>query len=660
MHNRTRLLVILVALSFGSFAHANVKLPAIIGDHMVLQRGIPIQIWGWADKGEKVTVKASEQEQSATADEKGNWHVTLQPIDSVGAIEIDVSGKNRIKVSDVLIGDVWVCSGQSNMEFMTRTSMNGDEEVAKANDPQLRLFHVQNAAFELPQKDVGGKWELCTPRTVGTFSAVGYFFGRDLREKLKVPIGLIETNWGGTPAESWTDRQTLTSDPAFARIMEKHAKDMAAYPESRKKFDEALHDWKEKTETKDPGNKKYDEGWAKADFDDSSWKMMPVPSVWEKSLKLNIDGAVWFRKEVTLPDEYAGKDLELSLGQIDDADSAYFNNEQVGDTGGDLAIFVHRKYHVPGKLVKAGKNVIAIRVFDHRGEGGFIGTPGEIELRAADEHSSLKPIPLAGDWRYAVEYEATPKPNLPGPKEPPHPNWAWAPSNLYNGMVHPIIPIGIKGVIWYQGESNADHASEYEHLLSSMIAGWRRAWGEGDFPFLIVQLANWMAPATQPVQENSTWAPLREAQAEVAAKVPNCGLATAVDIGDAKNIHPTNKQEVGRRLALAAMKIAYQQSLVYSGPTYRSMTVEGNKVVVSFDNVGDGLQAKGDTLKGFAIAGKDKKWHTGDAKIDGSTVVVSSPEVSEPEAVRYDWADNPDGNLYNKSNLPAIPFRTDH
>jgi sialate O-acetylesterase len=654
-----RLLVLLVVCSITSIASANVKLPAIIGDHMVLQRGQQIPIWGWAESGEKVTVKAAGQEQSATADEKGNWRVMLQPIDAVGAIEIEVHGKNAIKLSDVLIGDVWVCSGQSNMEFQTRTSMNGDQEVASAKDPQLRLFHVQNAAFELPQKDVKGKWELCTPDSVSTFSAVGYFFGRDLREKLKVPIGLIETNWGGTPAESWTDRQTLTSDPAFASIMEKHNKAMAEYPEARKKYDTAMHDWKDKVETKDPGNKGFDQGWAKSDFDDSSWKTMPVPSLWEKSAKLNIDGAVWFRREVDVPKDWEGKELELSLGQIDDADCAYFNGKQIGDTGGDLAIFVHRKYRVPAELVHAGKNEIAVRVFDHRGDGGFIGTPGELALRMPDEASDAKPIPLAGDWKYSVEYEAQPKPNLPGPKEPPHPNWAWAPSNLYNGMVAPIVPFAIKGAIWYQGESNADRANEYEHLLSAMIAGWRKAWGQGDFPFLIVQLANWRAPASQPVQEDSTWAPLREAQAQVATKVPNAGLATAVDIGDAKDIHPKNKQEVGRRLALAAMKIAYGQSLVYSGPTYRSMSVEGNKIVLTFDNLGSGLEAKGGDLRGFAIAGKDKKWHKGDAKIDGSTVVVSSPEVTEPSAVRYDWADNPDGNLYNKEGLPTIPFRTD-
>jgi sialate O-acetylesterase len=655
--------VLIVLVSFASFANANVKLPAVISDHMVLQRGQQIPIWGWADKGEKITVKAAGQEQSTSADDQGNWRVNLAPLDAVGTIDVTVTGKNSIKISDVLIGDVWVCSGQSNMEFQTRTAMNGDEEVAKANDPQLRFFHVGPAAFEQPQKDVKGKWELCTPKTVATFSAVGYFFGRNLREQLKAPIGLIESDWGGTPAESWTDHQTLASDPAFAPILARHEKDVAAYPGKRKTYDIAIHNWKDKVETKDPGNKGVEQGWAKSDFDDSNWKTMPVPGAWEKSAHLNIDGAVWFRKEVDVPADWAGKDLELTLGKIDDSDITYFNGEQIGDTGGDLAIFVHRDYHVPGKLVKAGKNVIAVRVFDYRAEGGFVGTPGELKLAPADATSSTKPISLAGDWRYAVEYEASPKPNLPKPSEPPHANWAWAPSNLYNGMINPVVPFAIKGAIWYQGESNADnaeHAAQYEHLLSSMITGWRRAWGEGDFPFLIVQLANWRAPATQPVQEKSTWAPLREAQATVAEKVPNTGLATAVDIGDAVTIHPTNKQEVGRRLALVALKIAYGQSVVFSGPTYHSMSTEGNKIILSFDNIGSGLVAKnGAKLKGFAIAGKDKVWHTADATIDGSTVVVSSKDVPDPVAVRYDWADNPDGNLYNKEGLPAIPFRTD-
>ncbi|HTL30387.1 MAG TPA: sialate O-acetylesterase, partial [Tepidisphaeraceae bacterium] len=658
-----RLLVLLVTSSITLFVQAKVKLPAIIADHMVVQRGQKIPIWGWADAGEKVTVKTAGQEQSATADEQGNWRVTFNPIDAVGAIEISVQGKNAIKVSDVLVGDVWVCSGQSNMEMRTRAAMNGDQEVASANDSRIRLFHVQGAAFEKPQKDVKGKWELCTPDSVATFSAVGYFFGRDLRKKLNVPIGLIESDWGGTPAESWTDHKTLTSDPAFSEIIQQHEQDLAKYPAARKKFDQSLHEWKDKVETKDPGNKKFDEGWAKLDFDDSNWKTMPVPSVWEKSLKLNIDGAVWFRRSVDVPADWTGKELELSLGQIDDADAAYFNGEQIGDTGGDLAIFVHRKYRVPGNLVKAGKNEIAVRVFDHRGDGGFIGTPGELALAPSDgdssKPSSTKSIPLAGDWRYAVEYSAEPKPNVPGPREPRHGDWAWAPSNLYNGMIHPIVPFAIKGAIWYQGESNAERHGAYEHLLSSMITGWRRQWGQGDFPFLIVQLANFMAPATRPVQQNSNWAPLREAQARTAAHVPNVGLATAVDIGDAVNIHPKNKQEVGRRLALAAMKIAYGESLVFSGPTYKSMAVEGNKIVLTFDNVGGGLKTKGDALKGFAIAGKDKQWHYADATIDGAAVIVSSKDVAEPVAVRYSWADNPNGNLYNKDELPAIPFRTD-
>ena len=655
---RAALALVLLAC-VGPVARANVKLPAIFGDHMVLQRGQKIPVWGWADAGEKVTVSIAGQEQSATADKQGHWRVELAPIDAVGAIEMTVTGANTIKLSDVLVGEVWVCSGQSNMEMQTQQAMNAEKELAGANDPEMRLFHVQNAAFELPQKDVKGQWEICTPQSAAPFSAVGYFFGRQLRQNLKVPVGLIESNWGGTPAESWTDRPTLQGDPAFAKIMKDHEAALAAYPEAKKHYDQAMHDWKDKVEVKDPGNSKFSEGWAKIGFNDSDWKTMPVPSRWEESAKLNIDGAVWLRREVELPVDWEGKDLELSLGQIDDADATYFNGEQVGDTGGDLAILVHRKYRIPARLVKAMKNVIAVRVFDRRGDGGLVGAPGELMLRPAAEEESLKPIPLSGDWRYAVEYQAEPKPALPAPPEPQHPNWAWAPSNLFNGMIHPIVPFAIKGVIWYQGESNAARAGEYEHLLSSMIAGWRKAWGQGDFPFLIVQIANFMAPSTQPVQEKSNWAPLREAQAKVASKVPNTALAVTIDIGDAVNIHPVNKQEVGRRLSLAAMKVAYGEQIVFSGPTYKSMSVEGNKIVLSFDHVGEGLKASGDALKGFAIAGKDGTWHYADATIDGGTVTVSSKEVAEPTAVRYNWADNPDGNLYNKDGLPAVPFRTD-
>ncbi len=643
-------------------APAELKVHTMFSNNMVLQRGIPVKIWGVAKPGTEVTVKFAGQEKKAKADDKGNWIITLDTMkeNSTPAV-LEVSSDNgNAKFENVLVGDVWICSGQSNMEWIVSNSNNAQQEIADAKYPEIRLFTVAKKPIGEPIKTLSGEWKVCSPETVGGFSAVGYFFGRELNKDLKVPIGLINTSWGGTPAEAWTTFKTLESDPDFSNMTDRYKESLKS--DAMENYKKALADWekakgsrKDDERIKDPGNKGFGEGWAKADFDDSAWKTMKLPCMWE-SQGMNIDGAVWFRRNVEIPEKMAGKDLTLTLGAIDDFDVTYFNGTQIGSIGEDTPNFwaFPRKYTIPANLVKAGKNSLAVRAFDHFGGGGFSGSPKDMKISFGDES-----VDISGEWKFKVEYSVL---SPLKPQAPMGPNNQNAPATLYNGMINPIIPYGIKGAIWYQGESNAGRAYQYRKLLPAMITDWRKQWDQPepgkDFPFFIVQLANFLAPATKP--EDSAWAELREAQTMTAFGLKNCGLGLAIDIGDAKDIHPRNKQDVGKRLELAALKIAYGQDVVFSGPTYDSMKVDGDKIVLTMKNIGGGMIAKDGELKHFSIAGEDKVFKWAKATIDGDKIIVSSDEVKNPVAVRYAWANNPEGcNLYNKEGLPAVPFRTD-
>ncbi|HUU09711.1 MAG TPA: sialate O-acetylesterase [Phycisphaerae bacterium] len=491
-----------VCLALATSATADVRLPKVIGDHMVLQQGGDLPIWGWADAGEDVTVSLGGQKVAAKAGADGRWQVRLKPLKAGGPLKMTVAGKNTLKVADILVGEVWVCSGQSNMQMSVRSSAN-----AAADYPKIRLFTVPNVTATEPQDDCKGQWVACSPQTVEHFSAAGYFFGRMLHKDLDVPLGLINTSWGGTPSEAWTSQETVDAVADFKPIVDRF--DQAAV-----NYAKAKEDW-EKTR---------DEKMAK-------WK--------EAVEKAKADG----KRE-----------------------------------------------------------------------------PGQ--PRPPDD-----------------------------PSKSPH-----RPTSLYNGMLAPLIPYRIAGAIWYQGETNAGRAYQYRVIFPAMIKDWWTHWGQGEFPFLFVQLANFMARKDQPA--DSAWAELREAQSMTLA-LPKTGQAVIIDIGDARDIHPKNKQDVGKRLALAAEKIAYGKDIVYSGPVYDSMAVEGDKVRLKFKHVGGGLVAQGGTLKGFAVAGEDKKFAWADATIDGPCVVVANKDVAKPVAVRYAWADNPECNLYNKESLPASPFRTD-
>ena len=642
-------------------ARADVKLAAIFGDHMVLQQGQTLPVWGTASPGEKVVVKLLDQTAHATADAGGKWRVDLKSVNqpSDRPVAFSVSGKNTIKLSDVLIGQVWLCSGQSNMGFTLGSAWEGHKTAVETTSKTLRLFQVDWVASPTLLDDVRGHWVVTNEQDANAFSAVAFFFGKELNDTLQTPVGLIHSSWGGTPAEAWTDPAAMQADPVLKPMIQRFEDSMKHYPRELAAYKKRYAAWADANYPKMLPNEGADKGWQKPDFDDASWKTYPVPGAWEQTAGVDVDGFVWARRSIDVPAMWAGKDLALDLGIIDDNDITYFNGQSVGETGPHVPRPYQqaRSYTVPGRLVKAGRNTIAVRVLDILGPGGLMGPAEQMKIDLS-EHAQSNPISLAGDWKLAVERTIPAADNLPpGPDEPMSPDNPNAPSTLWNGMLRPLAPFAIKGAIWYQGESNAGRAVQYQTLLPAMIKSWRKAFEEPNFPFLIVELANFTTPQTDP-GEAKDWPELREAQQRTAKNLPDTYIATAIDVGDANDIHPKDKQTVGHRLALVARKNVYGQDVIADGPTLTGMKVNGSTVVLGFAHA-DGLVAKDNAPTGFAVAGKDKVWHWATAKIDGTSVAVTSPDVKAPLAVRYGWGMNPPVSLYNNAGLPALPFRTD-
>ncbi|MBN2180890.1 MAG: hypothetical protein JW715_03165 [Sedimentisphaerales bacterium] len=620
------------------------KLPALFSDHMVLQQKLNCPVWGWAGDGTPVTVEINGQKVKTTARD-GRWQVRLPALEAGGPYTLTVRTPGRtIELKDVLVGEVWVCSGQSNMEWPVETSNNAQAEIAAAKYPNMRLFTVEKATSSEPLQDVTGHWVLCTPETVGDFSAVGYFFGRDLLKSGIKPVGLIDTTWGGTPAEAWTSTEALKSNQEFAPILARDADSKRIQAQLLEKYGAKLMTDERNTDVIMADTTALKKGWAKVDADLSEWETMELPILWENA-GLSLDGVVWFRREITIPQAWAGRDLTLKLSTIDDIDLTYFNGTQIGRTFFDTPTpwMAPRIYTVPGNLVRAGKNVIAVRVLDNQGGGGIYPSNTPMQIGPGD---GANPIDLSGPWNYRIERIMA----LGSGQQN-------SPARLYNAMLAPLVPYGIKGAIWYQGESNADRAYQYRKLFAAMIRDWRRAWNIGDFPFYFVQLANYMQRKAEP--ENSAWAELREAQ-QMTLSLPHTGMAVIIDVGNPNDIHPRDKQTVGKRLALIAQAKDYGRNVEYSGPVYSSMAVEDGRIRLNFEHADSGLVAKDGPLTGFAIAGADRKFHWADASIEGKTIVVKSDKVAVPVAVRYAWADNPACNLYNGAGLPASPFRTDN
>ena len=646
------LLVCTFALNVARAADSAPALPflhPLFSDHVVLQRGVRVPIWGWTIPGTKVTVQFAGQTKIAMAGPTGQWMVHLDRMsvstESRTLTVTGTAGGQNVTVHDVLVGDVWLCSGQSNME-MGIAACNATNDIAGANFPQIRLLTVPRLIATSPKQSLECSWLPCSPETVnkglwGGFSAAGFFFGRELYRQLNVPIGLIHSSWGGTIAEAWTSAEGLDPLGDFNSALQQVASSQTG---QKPDYDSVYEQWCDKN---DPGTI---QGWAKPESNVSGWKTVTMPGAWEQVGLPDFDGIVWFRRKFELPNDWANQPLKLGLGPIDDVDTTFINGTKVGQMN---RYDLNRVYSVPAGILTTGVNTLAVRVLDTGGAGGLTGTPEQLFLKPASD-TGLSAISLAGRWQMR---DSAPLSRLPAPPAVPDANNPNVVTVLYNGMIAPLLPFAIKGAIWYQGESNAGRAYQYRRLLPALIRDWRRHFGVGDFPFYIVQLAAWQA--TQPAPRDNDWAELREAQALTAKTVPHTGLALAIDIGDAADIHPKNKAEVGRRLALCALAETYGKKVEFSGPWYKSMKVDGGSVRLSFDHVDGGLMAKGGELKGFAVAGEDHKFVWARAEIDGKQVVVSAPEVAKPVAVRYGWDINPVCNLYNERGLPAVPFRTD-
>jgi sialate O-acetylesterase len=640
-------ILIIFLLCVSGLAYADIRLPKIFGSHMVLQQKKPVPIWGWSDPGEKVTLVLGSSEKILQAKtiktgRDGKWIIKLDPVEAGGPYQVKISGKkNNVVFEDVLFGEVWICSGQSNMEMLVNRSANAAEEKSKANYPQIRHFKVPHDRSLIPKDDItGGEWQLTTPETVGDFSAVAYFFARDVQAKLNVPIGLVNSSWGGTQVESWISLDAMKSFDEFRDHVGSMPTSLEAFNVMRKKqLDDKII--AEQGSFPDAATLKT---WPSFSLDDSAWKTMEMPGYFDLKFLPGLDGAVWFRKEISLPDQWADQSMILMLGPIDDIDVTYVNGVKIGESLKKVP--QGRNYIIPANILKAGKNVITVRIEDLGAIGGFSGKPEQMKLTRDDYE-----ISLAGSWKYRVESSLDNK-QLSGANV--------TSTILYNAMIAPLIPYAMRGTLWYQGETNAPRAYQYRKSFPLMISDWRKRWGE-DFPFLFVQLASWSA-SNGTSEKGSTWAELREAQTMTLNTVPNTGMAVINDIGETADIHPKNKQDVGKRLAYSALKQVYGQDIVYSGPVYESMQTQGNKVSLSFKHAGSGLKSsdKYGYVKGFEVAGADQKFHWAQARIEGKKLVVWSDEVSNPVAVRYGWSDdNIEANLYNKEGIPAIPFRTD-
>ncbi len=623
------------------FADADVRLPGFFGDNMVLQRNQPIPVWGRADAGESINIRFNKQRVDVKADGDGKWMIKLNAEKAGGTFQLTVKGKNTITLKNILVGEVWICSGQSNMEFTVHSSINADKEMTGAMFPQIRHIKIPHAVSPTPLNDIkSAEWKVCSPQTVGDFTAIGYFFARELFNDLKVPVGLINTSWGGTHVETWTSRKAFENDVEFKDMIATMPHiNLDSLTEVRKKAA------RQKLEELQGPSRSYSNPsiWKEFDINDSKWPVMQLPGLWEKQLG-DVDGIVWFRKTLTLPATDSGKAATLELGMIDDSDETYVNGRKVGSLKGKYN--EKRKYAIPAGLLKTGKNIIAVRVEDTGGGGGVYGDSSDMRLSVGNGVT-----PLSGVWQFRVESVSAENASI-GPNS--------YPTLLFNAMVNPLIPFAFKGVLWYQGESNAGRAYQYRKAFPLMITDWRKQWNQGNFPFLFVQLASFNA-SNGNSRKGSTWAELREAQT-MTLSLPNTGMAVTTDVGEARDIHPRNKQDVGRRLAAIALHDVYGKNVAYSGPVYKSMSTEGNKITLSFTHSNGGLVTKeeGAALDGFEIAGSDQIFYPANAEITGDRIVVSADSVSNPVAVRYAWRDNAEeANLFNKEGFPAMPFRTD-
>lgn len=631
--------------------HAKVALPAYFTDNMVLQQKTNITFHGKGKPGKKLKLITGwdNKAYSKQIEKDGLWSLSVATPTAGGPYTLTFSDGDKLQLQNVMIGEVWFCSGQSNMEMPIAgwgKIMNYEQEITDSNYPSIRLFQIKKNTSLSPLNDVVstmGEWKQCSPISVPDFSSVAYFYARSLWKELNVPIGVIDCTWGGTPAEAWTSYETIKDVLGYQDKTAKMKELNFDSTRIQQAYKDDYREWQSLLYKKDKGMCEEKPNWASYSLSEEGWKDMSLPGYWEgKGLK-DFDGVVWFRKTLDIPAEWAGKSLKLALGMIDDEDITYFDGTEIARGSGFMT---PRVYTVPAVLVKEGKRVITVRVSDFGGEGGIHGEDKDFYIE-----SEGKQMSLSGDWKYNVGL------SLKGfPTPPLAPTSAGYPTVLFNAMVNPMVGFPIKGIIWYQGEANVGRAAEYGDLFPSMIVDWRRKWNN-DFPFYFVQLANFME--SKKVQSESAWAALREAQAK-ALRLNHTGMAVTIDIGLADNIHPKNKQEVGRRLALIALANTYGKNVSFSAPVFESFVIKREHVLLDFQNTGKGFLAKNSVLTGFTIAGADHVFYPATAVIEGDKIEVYAPQVNAPLAARYGWADNPECNLYGENGLPVAPFRTDN
>ncbi len=622
---------------------SQVRLPQLVGDHMVLQRDTKVRIWGWAAPGEQVTLRFMDKNHRTRADRDGQWSVSLPPMPAGGPHQMDIRASNRLTVRDILIGDVWFSSGQSNMVLpMERIKEAFPKEIAAADYPQIRNFFVptvsdvQTVHADLPP----GQWKVTTPENVLGMGGATYFFAKAIHEKYGIPIGIINSSVGGTPAEAWISAEGLRDlEPYASRVRD--LRDTTFFQALLEK-----HRPEPARPIPDVGTSG-DLPWYDPAFRPSGWRSFWMPGYWDDQGTRNLRGILWFRKEIEVPASMAGKPAKLFLGAIVDADDTYVNGVKVGHTGYQ---YPPRRYTVPEGVLKAGQNTIVIRVTNTGGKGGFVPGKSYVLTNGTDS------IDLRGDWQYQVGGVQAPR--KPGEQIIQPFSAQNEPTGLYNTMVAPAVGYAVKGFLWYQGETNTHYADNYQQIMHALITDWRAQWGIGELPFVFAQLPEFMQVDFSPAESN--WARLREQQRQTLT-VPRTAMAVTLGLGEWNDIHPLNKKGVGERMALAAGKIAYDDSVtVHSGPLYRSHEITGSRIVLSFDHTGGGLVARdGGELCHFAIAGADRHFVWAQARIEGDQVIVWSDEIPEPLYVRYAWADNPEcANLTNREGLPASPFQT--
>jgi len=621
---KTKLTLAFILISF--YSNSQIKLPSLVSNSMVLQRDQVTTLWGWASPAEKIRIQLGSKIIRTQADKQGHWLAQLPAYPAGGPHTIKLTGKNEIVLTDVLFGDVWLCAGQSNMVInMERVKEKYPTDIASANNPLIRNFFIPTAISKVDVQTQlpANSWLPVNPENVLKMGAVSYFFARDLFAKYQVPIGIINSSVGGTPIESWISEAGLKAFPGYIKDT---TKTVAPSATPKKSMDRGLA-----------------EKWADPNYQPKGWKRYAIPGFWEDQGLKDLNGVVWFRREIDIPAALAGKPAHLFLGRIVDADQVFVNGEQVGNI---TYQYPPRRYTVKNGLLKAGKNLVVIRVTNTAGKGGFVPDK-RYEMIVGDQT-----LDLQGDWNYKVGEVFPPK------IEPAAPN-QFPPTALYNAMIAPLTSYALKGMVWYQGESNVSKPEDYAKLLPALAEDWRTQWKQPEIPFLYVQLPGFQDRTFLPTESN--WAVLREGQ-RTSLSIPKSGMAVTLDLGEWNDIHPLTKKPIGERLALAARKLAYGENIVSSGPIYASHQIEGNRIRIHFNETGSGLDINKqdeDVLTYFAIAGKDKKFVWAKAVIEGNQVVVWSDDVPEPKYVRYAWADNPDGaNLINREGLPASSFET--